>query len=193
MNRCCSFLLLSAPHSLFSIWTDLKRSEKIPEAPTWWWEWIWLSRPSGLYQNSPDETDFYPCGEFWSPEGPVSQIHSLHLHVGAPRDLVRFFKVCSDAKERVGCRKQQEATAPIQSLVKLQPWFLSLRWKTFLWAELQPGFLCLQWRTCPWAEYLWGWWRVKYQFHQGFWPDQRSGIPITIRPWYNLDVDLRFY
>ena len=34
------------------------------------------------------------------------------------------FKVCSDAKERVGCGKQREATAPIQSLVKLQPWFL---------------------------------------------------------------------
>ena len=31
MNRCGSYPLLSAPpHSLFSIWTDLKRSEKIP-------------------------------------------------------------------------------------------------------------------------------------------------------------------
>ena len=30
MNRCGRFPLLSAPHSLFSIWTDLKRSEKIP-------------------------------------------------------------------------------------------------------------------------------------------------------------------
>ena len=29
-NGCGSFPLLSAPHSLFSIWTDLKRSEKIP-------------------------------------------------------------------------------------------------------------------------------------------------------------------
>ena len=27
LNRCCSFPLLSAPHSLFSIWTDLKRSQ----------------------------------------------------------------------------------------------------------------------------------------------------------------------
>ena len=34
------------------------------------------------------------------------------------------FKVCSDAKEKVGCRKQWEATAPIQSLVKLQSCFL---------------------------------------------------------------------
>ena len=42
------------------------------------------------------------------------------------------FKVCSDAKERVACRKKRDATAPITSLVKLQPWFLSLWWKTCL-------------------------------------------------------------
>ena len=35
MNRCGSFPLLSAPHSLFSIWTNFKRSEKIQGAPTW--------------------------------------------------------------------------------------------------------------------------------------------------------------
>ena len=49
-----------------------------------------------------------------------------------PWDLFRSFKVCSNAKERMGCRKQWEATAPILSLVKLQPWFLSLQWKTCL-------------------------------------------------------------
>ena len=37
MNRCGSFPLLSAPHSLFSIWRNLKRSEKIPGAPTRRW------------------------------------------------------------------------------------------------------------------------------------------------------------
>ena len=42
------------------------------------------------------------------------------------------FKGCSGAKERMGCGKQREATAPIQSLVKLQPWILSLWWKTCL-------------------------------------------------------------
>ena len=41
-----------APDSLCSIWTDLKRSEKIPGAPTWrWGERFWLTVPSGLYQN----------------------------------------------------------------------------------------------------------------------------------------------
>ena len=34
MNRCGTFPLLSAPHSLCSIWTNIKRSEKIPGAPT---------------------------------------------------------------------------------------------------------------------------------------------------------------
>ena len=42
-----------------------------------WWNWL-----------------FNPCGEFqWRPEGPVSQIHSPHLHFGAPgifSDLLRF-------------------------------------------------------------------------------------------------------
>ena len=73
------------------------------------------------------EQIFNPCGEFrWSLEGPVSQIHSPYLHVGP----LGFFKICSDAKERVGWGKQREATAPIQSLVKLQLWLLNLRWKT---------------------------------------------------------------
>ena len=61
-----------------------------------------------------------------------------------PWDFFRSLKVCSGAKERVGCGKQREATAPIQSLVKLQPWFLSLRWKTCLQAELQRKLLRLQ-------------------------------------------------
>ena len=53
LNRCGSFPLLSASHSLFSIWTDLRRSEKTPGAPMWRWrEWIWLTGPYGLHRNS---------------------------------------------------------------------------------------------------------------------------------------------
>ena len=51
-----------------------------------------------------------------------------------------FFKVCSEAKERVGCGNQREATAPIKSIVKMQPWFLSLRWKTCLRQNCILGF-----------------------------------------------------
>ena len=60
--------------------------------------------------------------------------HSDYIYI-SPRwcswDLFRSSKVCSDTKKR----KQREATASFQLLVKLQPWFLSLRWKTWLWAE----------------------------------------------------------
>ena len=56
MNRCGSFPLLSAPCSLFSIWTDLKKPENIPGAPARrWGERIWLTGPSGLHPNSPQE------------------------------------------------------------------------------------------------------------------------------------------
>ena len=52
--RCGNFPLLSAPHSLLSIWTDFKRSEKIPGTLKWrWGEWICLTEPSGLHRNSP--------------------------------------------------------------------------------------------------------------------------------------------
>ena len=78
-----------------------------------------------------------PCGEFRSsPKGPVSQIHSPRPYVDTPG-------IFSDAKERVRCGKQRQATAPIQSPVKLQPWFLSLWWKTFLRQNCSLGsFAC---------------------------------------------------
>ena len=50
MNRYYNCPLLSAPHSLFSIWTNLNRSEKIPGTQTLRWrEWIWLTGPSGFW------------------------------------------------------------------------------------------------------------------------------------------------
>ena len=43
------------------------------------------------------ELIFNPCGEFrWSLEGPVSQIHTPHLHVGTPgvfSDLLRYVQM----------------------------------------------------------------------------------------------------
>ena len=53
MNKCDSSPLLSAPHSLFSIWRNLKRSEEIPGAPSWrWGEWIWPTGPFILHRTS---------------------------------------------------------------------------------------------------------------------------------------------
>ena len=97
---------------------------------------------------------FNPCGEFrWSPEGPVSQIHSPHFLVGAPwifSDLLRFVQMLKES----GVWKATGSYRIYSSLVKLQPRFLSLQWKTCLWAELQPWCLSLQWRTCPWGRTL---------------------------------------
>ena len=66
----------------------------------------------------------------YSPEGPVSQNHTPHFHVapGIFSNLLRSVQML----KIVVCGKQQKATAPIQSLVKLQSWLLSLRWKTCL-------------------------------------------------------------
>ena len=81
MNRYGSFPLLSAPHSLFSIWTNLKRSEKIPGAPTRRWvEWIWLTGPSGLHRNSPQRLNISSIRVFVQIRDPEIQI-SLRPHV----------------------------------------------------------------------------------------------------------------
>ena len=59
-----------------------------------------------------------------------------------PLGSFRSFKVCSNAKERVGCGKQREVSAPIQSLVNqaVVPEFAVEDQPT---AELQHGFLCV--------------------------------------------------
>ena len=81
------------------------------------------------------ELIFIPCGEFrWSPEGPVSQIHSPHLHVGAPgifSDLLRSVQMLKREEVRKATGRYRTCSTP----VKLQPWFLSLQWKICPWAE----------------------------------------------------------
>ena len=68
INRCGSLPLLSAPHSLFSIWTDLKKIWKIPGAPTWrWGEWIWLTGHSEFHWNSPQWLNISSI-RFFSPD-----------------------------------------------------------------------------------------------------------------------------
>ena len=57
---------------------------------------IGISR-SLIWSETLMELIFNPYGEFrYSPEGPVSRVHSLHLHVGAPgifSDLLRFVQM----------------------------------------------------------------------------------------------------
>ena len=63
------------------------------------------------------------------------------------------FKVCSDAKERVGGvesnRKHLSYSIPSKTAA-LVPEFVV---EDLPSAELQPRFLHVQWRTCPWAEH----------------------------------------
>ena len=86
------------------------------------------------------ELIFNPCCEFpWSPEGPVSQIHSPHLHVRVPwifSDLLRSVQMLK--RER---GSESNGTLPhlFNFMVKLQPWFLSLRWKTCLRRNCSQG------------------------------------------------------
>ena len=54
------------------------------------------------------------------------------------------FKICSDAKERVGCGRQREATVPIQSLVKTAALVPEFAVDDLPLTELQPRFLRLQ-------------------------------------------------
>ena len=85
-----------------------------------------------IWSKTLNKLIFSPCGEFrWSPEGPVSQIHSPHLHVGAPgiiSGLVRSVQML----KREWVRKETGCYRTYSSLVKLQHWFLSLGWKTCL-------------------------------------------------------------
>ena len=78
------------------------------------------------------ELIFNICDEFrWNPEGSVSQIHSPHLHVGAAgifSNLLRSVLMLKREREREReeC-KNNEKLLHLFILVKLQPWFLSLR------------------------------------------------------------------
>ena len=93
-----------------------------------------------------------PCAEFrWSPEDPVSQIHTPHHHTDAPgifSDLLRSVQML----KRVGAEingKLPHLFIPSKT-ANLYPEFVVEDQPS---AELQPRFLSLLWRICPWAEH----------------------------------------
>ena len=67
------------------------------------WMKNWVSG-SLIWSKTLMEPIFNPCSEFrWSPDGPVSQIHSSCLHVGAPGIFSNFLRSVQMLKrERVG-------------------------------------------------------------------------------------------
>ena len=74
-----------------------------------------------------------------------------HLQASVPGIFSHVLRPVQMLK-REWVRKTTGSYRTYSFLVKLQPWFLSLRWKVCLWAEL-PRCLNLQWRTCPRAEH----------------------------------------
>ena len=87
------------------------------------------------------ELKFNPCGEFrWNSEGPISQIHSLHLHIDVPGIFSGLLRSVQLLKRESGVRKAAGSYCTYPSLVELQPGFLSLRRNTCLWLEMGLGF-----------------------------------------------------
>ena len=100
---------------------------------------------------------FNPCGEFrWSPEDQVSQIHFPLFHVGGPGIFPDHLRSVQMLKREWGAGSNRKLLH-LFITSKSATGFLSLQWKTCLWAELQPWCLSLQWKTCPWAENTWWW------------------------------------
>ena len=89
------------------------------------------------------------------PEGPVSQIHSPHLLVGAPgifSDLLRSVQMLERERES-GVQKATGSYLTYSIPSKTAALVPEFAMEHLLSAELQPWFLHLQWKTCPWAEH----------------------------------------
>ena len=96
------------------------------------------------------ELIFNPGGEFWwNPEGPVSQIHSPHLHIAAPGIFSDFLRSVQMLKREWGMGSHRTYSIPGKTAA-LVPEFAV---EDLPSAELQPRFPRLQWWTSPWAEH----------------------------------------
>ena len=96
---------------------------------------------------------FNACDEFrWSPEGPVSQIHSPHVHASIPgifSDLLRSVEMLKREWGAESNGKLPHLFIPSKT-ASLVPEFVV---EDLPFAELQDRFLRLQWKTYPWAEH----------------------------------------
>ena len=96
-----------------------------------------------IWSKTMMELIFNYCGEFqWSPEGPVSQIHSPHLHIGASgifSGLLRSVQMLKREWVRIATGSYRIYSIPGKTaalvpefavedlpLAELQPWFLPL-------------------------------------------------------------------
>ena len=114
---------------------------------------------------------------FWSPEGPVRQIHSPQLHVGAPgvfSDLLRSVQIL---KREGGAGSYSTYSIPSKTAA-LVPEFAV---EDLPSVELQPRFLRLQWRTCRWAEHSGGEFLLDRNYTMEI-NNNSLGAPLTIKP-----------
>ena len=141
MNRCCSFPLLSAPHSLISIWTNLKRSEKIP-GPSMrrCGEWICLTGPSGLHRNSPHGLNISSIRVFdqiRNPEIPMT-LRPLLIHT-----VLYYQSYCTRMVAKLGLSSWDEQRLRVLEIKVLRKIFRAKReviigkWRKLHNAELQ--------------------------------------------------------
>ena len=80
----------------------------------------------------------------------------------------------------MGWTKQRESTAPIKSLVKLQPWLLSLRWNTCLRQNCSLGFSACSEGPAIWQNTLMIW------FYQPSPTTVKRMAPIFLTPCINV-------
>ena len=97
-----------------------------------WGRWLVGISGSPIWSETLIERIFNPCGKFrWSPAGPVSKIRSPQLHADAPGTFTDLLSSLQMLKREWGAESKRSYRTH-SSLVKLQSWFPSLRWKTFL-------------------------------------------------------------
>ena len=106
------------------------------------------------------ELIFNPCGEFrWNPEGPVSQIHSPHLHVGAPGIFSYLLRSVQMLKREWGARsngKLPHQFIPIKTAT-LVPELAMEDLPLDRTAALVPEFAV---KDLPLGRTLWWWWWI---------------------------------
>ena len=108
-------------------------------------------RISDLGKN-PDVTYITPVVNFGEVRKAQLAKCTLLTSRWCPWDLIISFKVCSDAKERVGKRKAAGSYRIYSSLVKLYPWFHSSRWKTYLRQNCSLESCACSEGPAPWEE-----------------------------------------
>ena len=91
------------------------------------------------------ELIFNPCGEFrFSPAGPVSQIHSSHIHIGAPGIFSDLLRSVHTLERESGLRKTTGSYLNYSIPSDTAALFPEFAVEDLLSAEQHPRFLRLQ-------------------------------------------------